>query len=82
MTGRSAIDSAIDEATGFKPEEWVRLLCPGCGRRQLAKRDETDPPGTHTVRVHCPKCNGGDFDEVFYLDAAGNELQFQEDAPS
>ena len=75
---RSPIEMMVDKACGFDPsaprKPRVMLYCPKCKRRQSAALDPTDPPGTATVIVQCPKCNGGDFDTPKYQDASGAEL--------
>ena len=79
---RSPIERMIDAATGYDPgvspsvkPPLVTLQCPKCDRRKSAKLDKTDPEGTTLVVVLCNKCDdGGNFPEVLYYDAQGNQL--------
>lgn len=57
---RTAIEVAIDKATGFSgPRDmpiYVTLRCPKCGRKQQTPALECDPEGTTEVVADCPKC--------------------------
>ena len=75
----SPLDILIDQATGYDPTkhklpEMITLYCPKCKRRQNAPKHDTDPDGTATVRVKCPKCDPGDFELVEYFDSNGNQI--------
>lgn len=63
-----------------KVASYITLRCPKCRRTKSAKRDSSDPPGTVTVEIQCPKCNPGDFDSPAYFDARGKELFYTEEA--
>lgn len=78
---RSPIESMIDAVVKCticgQPcgcDCWITMRCPKCKRTKSAERDETDPPGTAVVQVTCDRCDNGDFAEVLYFDAAGNQL--------
>lgn len=74
---KTPIEAAIDCHFGVVNTEaqiFVMLRCPKCDRTQRAPADETDPEGTATIRVICPKCDDGDFHEPHYFDANGMEL--------
>lgn len=87
----SPIEMMVDKACGFdraaaEKRPTVTLRCPKCEATKVADVDPTDPPGTAVVEVQCPECVGGDFDEVIYYNAAGEQLgldppQQQRDAP-
>ena len=56
------------------PSERVTLECPKCGKMKEANRDKTDPPTAARIRVACPECNGGDFEQIDYFDADGEQV--------
>ena len=83
MGGRalSPIEMTIDKACGFDrdsfvPPPQVTLRCPACKAEKQVALDKTDPPNTAIVETTCPKCmRAGDFEQVLYFDATGNQLE-------
>lgn len=77
----SAIDLAIDRATGNPGLRWVRrsvmLECRHCERRQPAPMDETDAPGTARVVCVCDRCPQEDNGLIDYFDAQGRQLDLE-----
>ena len=80
---RSPIDTLLDKVDfrcvkcGEKTCDcWaqVTLRCPKCRTSKKVQKDDTDPKGTATVVVICPKCDEGDFHECSYYDANGKPL--------
>jgi predicted RNA-binding Zn-ribbon protein involved in translation (DUF1610 family) len=71
----SPIERMIDQATGFRPENYIKLICPNCKREQLVARNPIDPATATEVHFPCPKhhTNGKQLPE--YRDAAGNKIQ-------
>ena len=52
----------------------IRLRCPCCFKTVMRERADWDPPNAATIEILCPRCTGGDFDLVCYLDADGKEI--------
>ena len=75
---RTPLEILIDRACGIPDNEApptpITLHCIACGRKQRARRDPSDLPGTAVVQARCPECVGGDFDEILYFDAQGKQI--------
>ena len=56
MKQRSPIEKMIDDACGFKPENFIRLECPICRSSLLSERMPLDPPNAVKQSFPCPKC--------------------------
>lgn len=77
----------VDRACGL-PDGWqndpkycapqVTLKCKKCSLTRRVIKEKTDPEGTATILLQCPECNGGDFDEPVFLDAAGKEIPYKD----
>lgn len=52
----------------------IKLECGKCGKNKVTLRDNYDPPAAVRVRITCPECNSGDFDETMHFDAEGKHL--------
>jgi hypothetical protein len=55
-------------------DKTVTLECKKCKKKKRVESDPTDPKGTARVLMLCPDCNPGDFDVLYYFDAAGKEI--------
>lgn len=58
--------------------ERIMLHCPGCGRKQRVKREDTDPIRAAVVQIRCERCNPGDFDTPHFFDADGQPVSWDE----
>jgi uncharacterized radical SAM superfamily Fe-S cluster-containing enzyme len=53
----------------------IDLRCPTCNKvLKDAPRTVYDPPTAVVMENQCDECVGGDFDDVHYYDAEGNEV--------
>jgi len=55
----------------------IKIHCDRCGHETMTPRVDYDPP--NAVILHtgfCLKCErGGEFDQTYYLDADGKEIE-------
>ena len=59
----------------------IEIECPTCGRKMTVDRIPTDPPAAVRVRIRCPDCNHGDFDETMHFDRNGKHLNPETGSP-
>lgn len=53
----------------------ITLRCQCCSREMRVERASYDPPAaTVLVMSECDRCNSGDFESIYYLDANGKEV--------
>jgi hypothetical protein len=70
----SPIERMIDQATGFKPENHIKIICPICKREQIVMRNPIDPATATEVIFPCPKHPKEEKRTPEYRDAAGNKI--------
>lgn len=54
----------------------LTLSCRKCGKTMQTPRSEHDYPEAVSMRLDCPDCWNGDFDEPDYFDADGNIVEY------
>jgi hypothetical protein len=76
---RNGIEIMVDRATGAPIGDgtvpvMVVVRCPKCNWRDRMPAEEAYPDATRIIEITCPNCNGGEFGEPRFLDAAGKEI--------
>jgi len=57
----------------------ITVECPTCGKKVRSPRQDYDYPEAVRMRLVCPDCWDGDFDDPTYFDAMGKVVDYDPD---